>query len=91
MPKETLPNWEQVLASAAHLQRDLPEAVLVGGSASAVYEKHRLSIDADHVLTNLGERSGQILAQLELVAGRTPRGSRGLYRSLVIWTASKRV
>jgi hypothetical protein len=71
MPKETLPDWERVLASAAHLQRVLPEAVLVGGSASAIYAKHRLSTDADHVLTNLVEHFDQVLAELESVAGWT--------------------
>lgn len=38
MPKHTapLPDWELVLTSAARLQRILPEAVLVGGTASAI-------------------------------------------------------
>jgi hypothetical protein len=66
---DTLPDWEQVLASAAHLQRILPEAVLVGGSASAVYVEHRLSTDADHVLTDLRQRFDRVLAELESVAG----------------------
>jgi len=69
MPNAILPEWEQVLASAAHLQRLLPEAVLVGGSASAIFAHHRLSTDADHVLTDLQSRFDQILAELESVAG----------------------
>lgn len=69
MPNDILPDWEHVLASAAHLQRILPDAVLVGGSASAMYAAHRLSTDADHVLTNLRQRFDQILADLESVAG----------------------
>ncbi len=69
MPNDTLPEWERVLSSAARLQRLLPEAVLVGGTASAVYAGHRLSTDADHVLTDLRERFDQVLAQLESVAG----------------------
>jgi hypothetical protein len=69
MPSETLPDWERVLASAAHLQRLLPEAVLVGGSASALYAQHRLSTDADHVLTDLQSQFDQILTDLESVAG----------------------
>ena len=69
MPKDTLPDWERVLAAAAHLQRILPDAVLVGGSASAVYAAHRLSTDADHVLTDLRPRFDQILTELESVAG----------------------
>lgn len=69
MPSDILPEWEQVLASAAHLQRILPDAVLVGGSASVVYAGHRLSTDADHVLVDLRRRFDQVLADLEVVAG----------------------
>lgn len=69
MPNSTLPDWEQVLSSAAHLQRILPEAVLVGGTASALYAKHRMSADADHVLNNLRSRFDAILVELESVAG----------------------
>jgi len=69
MPNDTLPDWEQVLTSAAHLQRILPDAILVGGSASAVYAAHRLSTDADHILTDLRSRFDQVLAELEVVAG----------------------
>jgi hypothetical protein len=64
-----LPEWEQVLSSAAHLQRILPDAVLVGGTAAALYAEHRLSTDADHVLTDLRPRFDQVLAELESVAG----------------------
>jgi hypothetical protein len=64
-----LPEWEQVLSSAAHLQRILPDAVLVGGTAAAIYAGHRLSTDADHVLTNLRPRFDRVLAELESVAG----------------------
>lgn len=69
MPNATLPDWEQVLAAAAHLQRILPGAVLVGGTASAVYAQHRLSTDADHVIGDLRLRFDQVLTQLEAVAG----------------------
>ena len=69
MPNESLPDWEQVLAAAAHLQRILPDAVLVGGTASAVYARHRLSTDADHVITELRQHFDRVLAQLESVAG----------------------
>ena len=34
MPNDTLPDWERVLSSAARLQRILPEAILVGGTAA---------------------------------------------------------
>jgi hypothetical protein len=70
MPKNTsLPDWEQVLSAAAHLQQLLPDAVLVGGTASAIHARHRFSRDADHVLPGLREHFDQILAQLESVAG----------------------
>ena len=71
MPNSTseLPEWEQVLSSAAHLQRILPGTVLVGGTAAAIYAGHRLSADADHVLTDLRQRFDQVLAELESVAG----------------------
>lgn len=71
MPNDTsnLPDWELVLSSAARLQTILPDAVLVGGTASAIYAKHRFSRDADHVLTDLRERFDAILSDLESVAG----------------------
>jgi len=69
MLNDTLPEWERVLSAAARLQRLLPEAVLVGGTASALYAKHRLSTDADHVLPDLRDRFDAVLAQLESVAG----------------------
>lgn len=76
MPKNTapLPDWERVLSSAARLQRILPDAVLVGGTASAIHAKHRFSRDADHVLSDLRLRFDDVLAELESVAGwRTAR------------------
>jgi hypothetical protein len=71
MPKSTaaLPDWELVLSSAARLQRILPDAVLVGGTASAIHAEHRFSRDADHVLTDLRSRFDDVLAELESVAG----------------------
>lgn len=64
-----LPDWELVLSAAARLQRILPEAVLVGGTASAIHAGHRFSRDADHVLTDLRLRFDGVLAELESVAG----------------------
>lgn len=69
MPAKPLPEWERVLSAAAHLQRLLPGAVLVGGTAAAAHEGHRLSVDADHVVPDLRERFDEVLAQLESVAG----------------------
>ena len=70
MPKRTaLPDWDEVLSAAARLQKLLPKAVLVGGTASAIHARHRISRDADQVLSGLRERFDGILAQLESVAG----------------------
>lgn len=65
-----LPDWEKVLSAAARLQRILPDAVLVGGTAAAIHAEHRLSRDADHVLTDLRDRFDVVLRQLEVVAAR---------------------
>jgi len=69
MPSDELPDWERVLSAAARLQEILPDAVLVGGTAAAVHARHRLSRDADHVVTDLRQRFDTVLAQLEAVAG----------------------
>ncbi len=71
MSKNTapLPEWELVLSAAARLQRIPPDAVLVGGTASAIHAGHRFSRDADHVLNDLRHRFDAVLAELESVAG----------------------
>jgi len=54
-----------VLESAARLQELVPDAVLVGGSAAALYAGHRDSFDHDHVLTDLSDRFDMVLEALE--------------------------
>ena len=77
MSERNLPEWEQLLSAAAHLQEILPGTTLVGGTAVAIFAQHRLSRDADHVLPDLRERFDEVLAQLEAVAGwRTARVKR---------------
>jgi hypothetical protein len=68
-PDDALPEWEQLLSSAARLQRILPSAVLVGGTAAAIHVRHRFSRDADHVVPDLSGRFDEILSELESVAG----------------------
>ncbi len=69
--------WESLLGSLCRLQRLLPDAVLVGGTASALHAGHRLSFDHDHVVSDLRERFDTILAELESVAGwKTARVTR---------------
>ena len=64
-------NWERVLSAAAHLQRIVPDAVLVGGTAAAIHAEHRFSYDDDHVVTDLKERFQEVLMELEAVSGWT--------------------
>jgi len=66
---KALPDWDRVLSSAVHLQEIFPQAVLFGGTDTAIHAQHRVSIDTDHVLTDLRTRFDAILSQLESVAG----------------------
>jgi hypothetical protein len=59
------PSFDDVLRSAARLQQLVPDAVLVGGSAAALYAHHRTSTDHDHVLTDLADRFDAVLSALE--------------------------
>jgi hypothetical protein len=62
---EAGPELLAVLESAAQLQQMVPDAVLVGGSAAALYAGHRDSFDHDHVLADLRERFDVVLDALE--------------------------
>ena len=77
MSESELPDWEQLLSAAAHLQEILPDATVVGGIAVAIFAQHRLSRDVHHVLPDLRQKFDEVLAQLEAVAGwRTARVKR---------------
>lgn len=54
-----------MLESASRLQQMVPDAVLVGGSAAALYAGHRDSYDHDHVLADLRDRFEVVLEALE--------------------------
>jgi hypothetical protein len=54
-----------VLESASRLQRLVPGAVLVGGSAAILYADHRESRDHDHVLSDLADRFEVVLEAVE--------------------------
>lgn len=62
-----------ILRSAALVQRLVPDAVLVGGTASALHAGHRLSCDHDHdhghVLTDLRDRYADIVEAVEASEG----------------------
>lgn len=55
----------RVLESAARLQELVPDAVLVGGTAAALYAGHRESLDHDHIVADLRDRFDFVLEALE--------------------------
>ncbi|MGI8448920.1 MAG: hypothetical protein ACR2MP_17425 [Streptosporangiaceae bacterium] len=59
----------RVLESAARLQEVVPDAVLVGGSAAALWANHRSSYDHDHVLADLNVRFDAVLGAIEATDG----------------------
>jgi hypothetical protein len=59
------PGLLAVLESASRLQELVPDAVLVGGSAAALYAGHRDSYDHDHVVADLRDRFDIVLEALE--------------------------
>lgn len=61
--------WEKLLSAQALFQTHFPECILVGGTAAALHAKHRISIDADHVLPDLKKRFLEILKKVEKEAG----------------------
>jgi hypothetical protein len=63
------PELVRVLESAARLQEVVPDAVLVGGSAAALWANHRSSYDHDHVLEDLSARFDAVLEAIEATDG----------------------
>ena len=61
--------WEDVISNIARVNSILPEAIIVGGTASALYAEHRTSNDTDFVVKDLKERFNEILSTLESVSG----------------------
>jgi len=59
------PRFVELLESAAHLQRLVPGAVLVGGTAAILYANHRESSDHDHVVADLADRFEMVLEAVE--------------------------
>ena len=59
----------RVLESAARLQEIVPDAVLVVGSAAALWANHRSSFDHDHVLADLSTRFDAVLEAIEATDG----------------------
>jgi hypothetical protein len=69
MPGLARPDLVRVLESAARLQEVIPDAVLVGGSAAALWASHRTSFDHDHVLADLSARYDAVLDAIEATEG----------------------
>ena len=70
MPPTTLPTdpkelWNRVLRACARLQSAIPGTTVVGGTATALWARHRVSYDADHVLVDLRDRYVDVLNALE--------------------------
>lgn len=57
--------WERLIEVAAEFGLKHPDAVLVGGTVAALYAGHRVSLDADFILADLGERFEELVAALE--------------------------
>lgn len=63
------PDLLRVLESAARLQDLVPDSVLVGDSAAALWADHRSSFDHDHVLADLSARFDAVLEAIEATDG----------------------
>lgn len=59
------PRFVALMESAAHLQRLVPDAVMVGGAAAILYADHRESRDHDHVVADLTDRFEIVLEAVE--------------------------
>lgn len=68
-PGLSRPDLVRVLESAARLQAVVPDAILVGGSAAALWASHRMSFDHDHVLADLNARFDTVLEAIEATEG----------------------
>src|SRR5713226_630414 len=68
-PGAERPRLLEVLKSAAKLQQAAPDAVLVGGTAAALWASHRDSADHDHVLDDLSVRFDAVLEAVERTDG----------------------
>jgi hypothetical protein len=65
LPQNRDPRFVALMESAAHLQRLVPGAVLVGGAAAILYADHRESRDHDHVIADLADRFEMVLEAVE--------------------------
>ncbi|MGH7610956.1 MAG: nucleotidyl transferase AbiEii/AbiGii toxin family protein [Candidatus Dormibacteria bacterium] len=59
------PKFVEVLEAAARAERLVPGAVVVGETAATLWAGHRVSYDADHVISDLSDRFEMVLEALE--------------------------
>jgi hypothetical protein len=59
------PTWDDVLAAGVKAQRLIPGSVAVGGTACALYARHRFSQDTDHLVPGLKDRYEDVRSTLE--------------------------
>ncbi|MGC8473063.1 MAG: nucleotidyl transferase AbiEii/AbiGii toxin family protein [Candidatus Dormibacteria bacterium] len=69
IPETARADLLEVLESAARLQLAVPDAVLVGGTAAALWAGHRTSTDHDHALLDLRDRFSDVLEAIEATDG----------------------
>src|ERR1017187_7494597 len=68
-PGMSRPDLVRLLEPAGRLQAVVPDAILVGGSAAALWASHRTSFDHDHVLADLNVRFDAVLEAIEATEG----------------------
>jgi len=61
---EAAREWNETMEAGVKAQQLIKEAVVVGGTASALYAGHRISFDTDHLLTSLPENFDEVLETL---------------------------
>ena len=64
MKAKACAEWDDVLSAASRLQGIIEGTVLVGGTAVAVFAKHRVSTDADHVVNHLALKDEACKSQI---------------------------
>ena len=61
--------WDKVLQAGVRAQQLVSGAVAVGGTAAALYAAHRLSLDTDHLLSELETNFDRVLETLHSSPG----------------------
>ncbi len=56
--------WNEIIQAGIKAQELIKGSIAVGGTASALYAKHRISRDTDHLLMSLKENFDEILEKL---------------------------